>query len=236
MSNFSELEGFARPLEGDFGKALLEEYNRRVVAEYGKNRNLDVLFYQDDSLRGSNPFAVVLINSILREQGLRTATQADLERILIRRALDLRGTYEDSALALRTDKDYYKKNEYLAKYLAKQLTARGTVTMPAMIPLVSLDLVNDENSPYGLSFNVREYGKIIHAPILLKSGNFCSEDVDEATGLPTRVGRGNRFLNKKIDGLSRLGLTRKLEISCYEGLELSDCSGLILVISNSVTY
>jgi len=36
---------------------------------------LNVLSYSNDVVKGSNPFAVVLANQVLREEGLRTATQ-----------------------------------------------------------------------------------------------------------------------------------------------------------------
>ena len=64
-------------LGGEFGEEVLEKYNARVGEDYSDNNNLKVLSYSDNLVNGSNPFAVVLINEIIRKQNLRTATQAD---------------------------------------------------------------------------------------------------------------------------------------------------------------
>ena len=109
-------------LEGDFGREFLQEYNRRVEEEYGNNQVLRVLTQEDNLVKGSNPFAVVLANQILREGGLRTATQPDLEMALISSALQLRETSVDTGLVLRSETD---PNKYLASDLAKQLRARS---------------------------------------------------------------------------------------------------------------
>ena len=69
-------------LEGDFGKWALGEYNGRARADFQGNKNLDVLSYQDDKVTGSNPFAVVLMNKVLNEEGLKTASQSDLEKAI----------------------------------------------------------------------------------------------------------------------------------------------------------
>ena len=86
-------------LQGDFGQEVLGEYNARVKEDYHSNKNLQVLSYINDTVTGSNPFAVALINKIIASDGLHVATQADLEKILKTQALVLQGTYEDSALA-----------------------------------------------------------------------------------------------------------------------------------------
>ena len=120
-------------LTGDFGKAVLEEYQARVKADYENARALNVLSYYkgNDVVIGSNPFAVVLINKIVQPEGIRVATPADLERVIATNALPLRGQYEDSALVLRSEDN---PNEYLAKDLNAQVKAkRGKVNLPVMI-------------------------------------------------------------------------------------------------------
>lgn len=223
-------------LEGDFGKAVLDDYKRITKSDYGNAKCLKVLGY-DNRVLGSNPFAVVLVNQIIREQGLRTATQADLERILKVNALDLRGTSEDSALVLRTDGDSYKPNDYLAKNLTRQLKERRKTKWPTMITLSDLDLVKDEASHYGLAFKIRDDAKIVHVPILNKSGgNFDSKKIDEKTGLPTKVGKGDRFLHTKQDGLSGLLLGRGLGLysnSDWDYLDSSSSGGRVVVVSGS---
>src|SRR3989344_3254851 len=98
----SKIEPQVDFLQGDFGRAVLEEYQGRMKADYNNARALNVLSSSDNLIVGSNPFAVVLVNQIIRGQGLRTATPAELERVLRVNALSLEGTYEDSVLVLRT--------------------------------------------------------------------------------------------------------------------------------------
>ena len=71
-------------LKGDFGKAFLKEYNGIVKADYKNVSALNVLRYADieNVVKHSTPFVVVLANKILRREGLRTATQADIEKAI----------------------------------------------------------------------------------------------------------------------------------------------------------
>ena len=219
-------------LEGEFGKAVLEEYQGRVKADYRDASALRVLFYDNGVVVGSNPFAVVLVNGIVGEEGLRTATPADLERALKADALQLRGQYEDTGLVLRSEDS---PNEYLARNLMAQIKARNPkAKMPAMIPLCGLELVTDNNSPHQLAFRLRDNAEIFYdLSVLNKDGNFSSEDVDEKTGLPKKTGsNGDRHLYTRNSGLSRLYLDRGLVAdSDGEDLADSDGSGRVVVVS-----
>src|SRR3989344_6156115 len=183
-------------LEGDFGKEVLNEYKGRAK-DY--NKHLDILSYKYNIVQGSNPFAVVLMNKVLNEEGLKTASQSDLEKAIKLNALNLNGTYEDTALILRTENN---PNSYLAKDLMKQIRkSNKEAKIPVMIPLNQLGLVKDANSDYGLAFKLKEDAEIIYAPILNKeTGSFSSEDMDENTGLPTKLGKGNRTLYTMQNG------------------------------------
>jgi len=194
-------------LEGDFGKAFLKEYNGRVSADYNDNSNLNILSYKDNVVKGSNPFAVVLANKILREESLRTATQADLGKAL-KIGWNLKGTYEDTGLVLRSEEDKdYSKNTPLAKDLAFQVKARDikfSSKTPVMIPLIGLELEKAGNN-YGLTFKLKEDAEIYKAPVLSKGGKFNSENIDEKIGLPKKVFiSGDRTLYTRNSGLSRL--------------------------------
>ena len=225
-------------MQGDFGKEFLEEYKGIVSADYQNLSALNVLNYGSGVVKGSNPFAVVLANQILRQEGLKTATQADLEKLL-RIGGDLRGTYEDTGLVLRSkdDKDY-SKNTPLAKVLAEQVRARGikfSPKNPIMVPLTELELEKADNG-YGLTFRLREDAEIYEVPILSNGGQFNSEDVDEKTGLPTKLGKGNRTLYTRNSGLSRLGLLNDLGLYS-DGwiLDDSDDGGRVVVVSGKAT-
>ena len=213
-------------LGGDFGKAVLEEHKARVNEDYHNNDNLKVLRYdkKQEVVTGSNSFATTLINKIIAEQG-HTATQAELERILKLGVLDLQGYYEDTGLVLRSKKE---PNSYLVNDLFSQLR---NIELPVMIPLKNLGLRNDNNSPYGLAFNILR--EAIYAPILNHdSGNFSSEDIDEETGLTKKLGQGNRFFYTMKKGLSRLYMGRILGAVAYnENLTISCDNGRVVVVS-----
>ena len=228
-------------LRGGFGKAVLREYQGRVKTEYQDAPVLNVLSWNDQQnvVQGSNPFAVVLVNQILRQSGqpcLRTATPADLERILATNALELLGPYEDSALVLRTADE---PNRYLAKDLMAQVQARvdKKSKAPYMIPLAGLDLKGDQDSQYGLAFKLRDDAEIVEAPILSKCGSFSSADINEKTGLPTKLStQGDRTLYTRETGLSRLCLGRSSDLYSYDGdLQFSGGNGRVVVVGGEAT-
>src|SRR3989344_5298156 len=148
-------------IQGSDAQAFLEEFNANADKLYGDaSRTVKVLNCDG---QGSNPFAVVHANRIMRPQGILTATQADLEAF----SPNLRGTYEDSSLVLRSAGDSYEPNNHVARHLAKQL--KGSIKkqigkIPIVIPLVGLELVRDAKSNYGLSFKLRDDAKPYEAP------------------------------------------------------------------------
>jgi len=227
----------ANILGGDFGKAVLQEYKQIAETKYKGADALDVLSYEDSIIKGSNPFAVVLVNQIVGQEGLRTATPADLERAIRLNkvnqelGLNLRGTYEDTGLVLRSESE---PNEYLAKDVAKQIKARD-VKLPVMIPLNGLELVNDSKSEHDLSFKLKENAQIIPASILNKNGYFTSEMVDEQTGLPKQVGEnGDRYLYTRNSGLSGLYLDGGLDLDSDWGyLAGSYSDARVVVVGDS---
>ena len=221
-------------LRDNFGQAVLEEVQERTEADYKDNSALKVLSYNKKTniVQGSNPFVAVLINKIIRDQGLRTATQADLEKILRISLLPLQGQYEDTSLVLRSDNDSYQQNDYLAKDLASQIKKRQPkIELPVMIPFTGLELRLDQDSHYGLAFNLREDANIIYDSILKKpTSNF--EETKEDSGLPKELGKGNRTLYTRQDGLSRLYLSWYLYLSSVGiGLAGSNSDGRVVVVS-----
>jgi hypothetical protein len=216
-------------LTGDFGKEVLAEYKQRVEKDFDGSNNLDVLGYSSGVVRGSNPFVVAFMNSIVRPLGLRTASQADLERAL-QAGMDLRGTYSDTSLVLRNEDN---QKAYIGKNLTEQIKARGKMKLPVVIPLSGLDLVKDGKSDYGLAFKLRDDAKLIYAPILNSpQGNFISRDIDLETGLPKKLGKGNRALYTRQIGLSRLYLDIDWYLDARDGgLGYSSEGGRVLLAS-----
>ena len=212
-------------LEGDFERDFLEEYNGISRADF---RNADVLLNVLRNGKGSNPFAVVLANQVLRQVKLRTATPADIEKILRNKDLDLKGVYVDTGLVLRSEDS---PNEYLARDLKGQL---GNQELPVMIPLAELDLRVDSEACYGLAFDVREDAEVIYDKILnSESAPFSSEDINEKTGLPKRLGRGDRYFYTRNSELSWFYLGGDSNLySYYRNLDNSNVNGRVVVVGN----
>ncbi|MEK6855050.1 MAG: hypothetical protein AABX73_02400 [Nanoarchaeota archaeon] len=218
-------------LEGDFGRAVLDEYRGRTEKDYGNASALKVLSY-DGIVKGSNPFAVALVGSIVSQAGLRVATQADLERALKVKVLPLQGKYEDTGLVLRSESE---PNEYLARNLMHQVKARNpNAKMPAMIPLSGLELVADVSSPYKLAFKLKDGCEVFYdSSVLNKDGTFSSEDIDKKTGLPSETSnKGNRTLYTINSGLSGLDLYWGLDVySRCDNLAGSRGDGRVVLVS-----
>ena len=226
-------------LEGPFGEAFLEEFRERVLNDYNCNPALDVLSYAKGVVTGSNNFAVVLANQILEQEGLRTATQADLEKALQTGALPFEQTIRNTGLVLRSEKDKYHKNTLLAGNLAEQVRARGirfSPENPIMIPLIGFKLENAKND-YGLIFKLREDAEVYEAPVLSKDGTFNSEDINEETGLPrnTRSVEGNRALYTTDSGLSSFCMYKGVLNTYLRDLKYSEDHGRIVVVEDSFT-
>ena len=211
------------------GEEFGREINTKIQERYGEYNAIKVIVFDDDKkvVTGSNPFYVVAVNEFLQE-GIRTATQADLERILRENKLPLQGHYEDSSLVLRTKQE---PNSYLATDLFNQFKQRGInldETTAYVIPLNSLTLRKDEQSPSKLSFTLPENPVYFQAEILNSpsQNKFESSDIEENTGIPkevrahgsrtlyTRNGPGYSFKNSGISGLY---LGRSLSLNSSNG-------------------
>jgi hypothetical protein len=222
------------PQIGFLGGEQGKEINDSIKRDYKDFSVMQVGNYSNGKVTGSNPFYAVGVQSKL-PFGVRVSTQSDLENAMRIGALDLSGTYEDTGLVLRTNGD---PNSYLAGNLMKQVKERiGKLgKMPVMIPLYGLGVVKDKDSPHGLSFKLKDDAEINYAPILKKpnNSNFNSEDIDIKTGLPTRVGKGNRILWTRDSGLSRLYLYRDLNLDSGDiNLANSSDNGRVVLVSTA---
>jgi len=218
------------PLIGFLGGEYGKEINDSIKKDYESFPTLQIANYSGQLIRGSNPFYAVAVQERL-PSGMKVASQSDLEKALKWQSLDLKGIYVDSSLVLRTEGN---PNSYLAKNLINQIKKRNPkARMPVMIPLSGLELIQDSNSDYGLSFELKENAEIIYAPILNKeSGNFSSEKVNLKTGLPTKLGQGNRSFYARKDGLSRVYLNEDSDVNSNDGsLQGSDSDGRVVVVN-----
>jgi len=124
-----------------------------------------------------------------------------------------------------------RTNEEPNSYLANDLIAQlGNIELPVMIPFNNAELRNDDNSPYGLAFNI--IGEIIYALILNSiPGYFSSEDIDEETGLPKKLGKGKRIFYTRNTGLCNICMLGNFDVcTSDEYLALSGYDGRIVIV------
>jgi len=148
--------------------------------------------------KGSNPFYVVAVNEALRELSrtqpkyskIRTATQADLEKVLKDDLLELKEHYEDSGLVLRTREE---PNKYFAEDLFNQFKTQGNSlkkNSAYVLWLHNLLLRKDTNFPHKLSFVLpNAFSDYFEAPILNETSQqtFDSSDIDFSKGIPKKL-------------------------------------------------
>ena len=215
-------------LEGDFGRQVLEEYNQLVQSEYQNASALQKLSFADDVIKGSNPFAFVLLNRVLQNHGKWVARPVDLEKALEKEAINLRGTYGDSGLVLRSENN---PNEYLAKNLSSQVKGYGMGRDTIMIPLAELDLIYDSNSPHDLAFQLTKSSEIIYAPQLNEINHRKKFNSSDEQGLPIFEDNGSRKLySNESEGLCRLFRYRDLDLyAWFDVLAYSSSDGRVIV-------
>lgn len=180
----------------------------------------------DISLKGSNLFKVLFLNQI----GIPTATIPDLETAL-ENGMNLEGTYEDGCeVILRSAGDSNKSNDYLARDLAKKLKIKRLNGASHVI--TGLGVKEDNNSAYGLIFDVTDKTKIIRARDLDHENNekrFSRINPDYSIEFTKD---GNRMLYTRPNGVSRFCLDRDLSlVSGCDGLADSDDDGRVVVVS-----
>lgn len=222
-------------LEGDFAEKILGEYSKLVKEDYKNASALNVLSFADNVVKGSNPFAFVLLNKILREHGKWIARPSDLERALETGVVDLKGTYGDSGLVLR-DED--SKNEYLAKQLGEQIRQKGYSIGEdtIMTPLAGLDIKYDSKSPHNLSFQLTDYSEIITASQLNESNHGKKFNKGDEKGLPIFEDNGSRTLYSNENGLCRLCRDGNLDLNArLNDLASSNSDGRVVVCAEGTS-
>ncbi len=221
--------------EDEFGSAVLAEYLARVRQDFDENPFLKIFKVAAGIVHGSNPFAVCLVDMIVRPT-VRVATPVDLHVILNSRGktsdpVKMRGGYKDAGLVLRSVKE---PNSYFAERLVEQLDPK--MEWPVCVHLSGLILMKDPDSPCGLSFELGPDSRAYHAPVLAeKSGHFDNANVDPVTGLPTAIEGTGRYFYGMDEGLSRLYLGRGSSIdTIWEELDNSQVDGRVVLVDNSV--
>jgi hypothetical protein len=216
-----------------FGEEILKEYNSIVKQDYKDNSNLKVLNFRDNLVKGSNSYAVVLMNKILSKQGLRTATPADAQRIINMDENSLKGVYTALGLVLRTEN---APNEYSATQLAKQAKDRKynfSNSNPLIFKPSDLELIADNTFRYGLGFNISEQATPFNASQLKSKNSGKNFKTTEDNGIPIFDKNGNRTNYAMNYGLHGLGLNENLDlVSGVVYLALSNDFGRIVVMND----
>ena len=224
------------PMIGYLTGELKDEFEKRYKSilheKYHDNKNLNVLDFSGDTVKGSNTYSSVLAAEILKDIGFRTARPIDLEkaRNLYKSneltGLDTSGHYVDLGVVYRSTDN---PNKYLAKKLAPQIKkAVGKIDDPIVILSEGLDIVNDDEAPEGLSFKLNGSG-LIKAPTLKETIRFSKINRD---GMPIKNKNGSRASYTINSGLSGLGLDRFLDLdSGWHGLADSGSGGRVVAVS-----
>ena len=220
-------------LEGDFGKTILEEYNKLIKEDYKNASVLNVLSFEDNVVKGANPFAFVALNKILKDHGKWIARPKDLERALENDSINLKGTYGDSGLVLRSEDD---PNGYLAKSFIEQIKERQTIEYPLMIPLAGINLAYDSKSPHNLSFKLTDSTELIYAPQFEHKNDRSKFDKADDNGLPIFDSDGKRTLYAEKGGLRRLFRNGDSDLGARDrDLANSDSVGRVIVCAEGAS-
>lgn len=222
-------------LEGDFGRAFLENYNAVVDEKYNGNKTLKVLKFDDNIVKGSSTYSSVIVADILRQSGLKLARSVDIEfaRKLYKSnpgsGLNTEGCcYVDYGVVFRS---VDSPNEYHAKTLEPQIMkALGVGKIKNPVPIFSgdLDLLNDENGPNSPGLSLRKGAKLFEAPMLKKDVSFSETDEN---GMPIPDKTGSRASYTINSGLSGLDLDRGLDLdSLWDGLAYSASAGRVVAV------
>ncbi len=222
-------------LEGDFGKERVEEYNSVVKLKYKDNSNLKVLNFRDNVVKGSNNYAIFLMNDMLSKYGLRTANSADVQRVIDNDEKFISGVYIDLGVVLRNENG---ANEYLAKELSKQAKGRKykfSNSSPLIFKPSDLELIVDSNSSSGLGFKIRDSASPFNASELSYKNEGRKFKNTNKEGVPIFDKNGNRTNYTTEDGLSGFGLNRISNLfSRSDILAVSDDNGRVVLLNEIV--
>ncbi len=219
----------------DFGRAVLAEYHGRVRKDFDNNPHLRVFKATPAGVQGSNPFAVCLLDMVLRPE-LRVATPSDLQAAFDDESHtpnppNLRGCYKDCGLVLRS---IGEPNSYIGQRLNEQVGLK--TALPVVIFLSGLELVKDDHSTFGLNFKLTADSVYFTCPTMLeKSGHFDNSEVDKATGMPTTTRGTKRYFYTMQSGLARLYIGRGWSVdTIWDELGNSQPDGGVVVADNAV--
>lgn len=232
----------ARPLVqfGFLGGEGGREIDQQIKTDYkGFPAVLEVTRYEDGRVKGSTPHYAAAAAKILRALGLGVATLKQLSTAQELYAqnpklgLNLMMTDEDPGLVLRNGK--LGRNKHLAQRLIAQIRKREPrAEFPIKLDIGrDVELVKDQDSPYGLSFELTESATPIYAPVFAEENNRKTFFQIDENSLPVLDENEKRMLYTSDEGLSKLNLYWYVLLDSHcEYLDSSGSGGRVVVVSD----
>lgn len=226
-------------LKGDAGKEILLVYNERVKTKFSNHLSVfNVLGNSNlkDVFGGSNIQGNILLNELLQEEGIRTATPSDIELILNENKLDfMKNYYTDVAVLLNGKGEINSTNA--GKLVSQVYDINKDTEFPVVIPLDSLRLIKKDGSKYNpLEIEFNENPEIISAPQLIYEGETSKRfNHSNKNGIPLIEPHGNRQVYiRKDKGLFRSCLLHNSDIAYnYSNLEATESDkGIIILVKD----
>ena len=219
------------------GAELLEKYNRIVKEDYQDNEWLmGVLAKDRNAIGGCNIYSAILLNQILREEGIRTATPRDIEILIQNKCLQNGKFLTDLGLILRGE-----YNDYLDSFktLNNQIKDSGhNFNTSLVIPLTGLNL-KDISGKHNKNLEVRlnSDAQIIPVAQLSYDGeNIKYFNRTDENGMPQIGEKGERQVNTRPgNGIFRycLSFLNFNIITTYSRLDSSEPEmGRVILIKN----
>lgn len=210
-------------VQGEDAKRLYEEVSKVVSQGLGYNAETQTMW-------GSNTPMAARVDTLVRPLGIRVATLRDLSRPEIMEMMKDKFYSDTSALVLRTVEDSYSPNKAIIETLVKAVESKeGKLGLPLIA--TGYDVVKADNE-YGWDIAPRKDFSVLHDERLdAKYNGHRFSEVDEDTGLPKFTGNGSRTWYARNQGISRLYLSRYLDLGSYGGsLAVSSEGGRVALV------
>jgi hypothetical protein len=217
-------------IEGADAPVLHTMFEKDVKERLNGNSAVDVLsLVQNEGsipyVSGSNVFASVEIDNLVRDQGLRVFNLQDLGRPEVLAMLKGRYYSDIPTLVAQSHKDSYEKNQKLLDKVVELAEKHsGKVEFPFMVS--GFNVINTEDCAYNLGIAPRDDFTVVQDRRLAgnSSGNNRFSEVDEL-GLMKWDKNGNRTYFARDNGLSGLYVGSSLYLGASSG-NLGDSYGL----------
>lgn len=219
--------------------AFVQGVDAEAVYKAISGMNLGWNDYQPETqtMRGSNPFIVARVDSLLRPYGIRVANLRDLSRLEIMSMVKDMHYTDAPALVLRTLDDPNSRNLPLIEKITEEVErVNGKLELPVMITGFDVAPLEGDSNGYGLNIVPRDDFKAVHDDRLEGKYNMKKFSQVDELGLPKFVANGSRTWYAREQGVSWLCLGRLLYLSSsLELLADSNDSGRVVLISGEAT-